>query len=202
MTQLISNQVLVERWRTGDQDAARQLFNRYVDRLSAIARHRIGHRLTARLDPDDVVQSVFRTFFGRVRDGQYSIEEPDDICKLLTKITVNKTLRQIEFQQAACRNPGHETRQGDNAQERIMELLAGDPSPEATVNFIDEFQNFLNALRRDDRTILELRFQGLDNDEVAQKLGVSDRKVRRVIERVRGLAQEAGLVPGEFRLAG
>lgn len=202
MTQVTSNQVLVEQWRTGDQEAARRLFNRYVDRLAAVARHRIGHRLTARVDPEDVVQSVFRTFFGRVRDGQYSIDEPDDLCKLLTKITVHKTLRQVEYQQAARRNPGQETRQGDSAQERMMDILSRDPSPEATVNFIDEFQHFLNGLRREDRTILELRFQGLDNDDVARKLGVSDRKVRRVVERVRGLAEAAGLVAGEFRLAG
>jgi RNA polymerase sigma-70 factor (ECF subfamily) len=194
MTQLVSNQVLVERWRAGDQDAARRLFDRYVDRLAAVARQRIGHRLTARVDPDDVVQSVFRTFFGRLRDGQFSIDEQDDLCKLLTKITVHKTLRQVEFQQAQRRNPGQETRQGDASQERLMELLAHGPSPEATVNFLDEFQHFLSALRPEERAILELRFQGHDNDEVAIKLGVSDRKVRRVVERMRSLAEQSGLL--------
>jgi RNA polymerase sigma-70 factor (ECF subfamily) len=194
MTQLVSNQVLVERWRAGDQDAARRLFDRYVDRLAAVARQRIGHRLTARVDPDDVVQSVFRTFFGRLRDGQFSIDEQDDLCKLLTKITVHKTLRQVEFQQAQRRNPGQETSQGEASHERLMELLARDPSPEATVNFLDEFQHFLSALRPEERAILELRFQGHDNDEVSVKLGVSDRKVRRVVERMRGLAEQSGLL--------
>jgi RNA polymerase sigma-70 factor (ECF subfamily) len=194
MTQLISNQVLVERWRAGDQDAARRLFDRYVDRLAAVARNRIGHRLTARVDPDDVVQSVFRTFFGRVRGGQFSIDEHDDLCKLLTKITVHKTLRQVEFQQAQRRNPGQETPQGDEPHARLMELLAHDPSPEATVTFLDEFNYFLGALRPEERTILELRLEGHDNDAVALKLGVSDRKVRRVVERMRGLAEASGLL--------
>jgi RNA polymerase sigma-70 factor (ECF subfamily) len=194
MIQLISNQTLVERWRAGDQDAARRLFDRYVDRLAAVARQRIGHRLTARVDPDDVVQSVFRTFFGRLRDGQFSIDEQDDLCKLLTKITVHKTLRQVEFQLAQRRNPGQETPQGEASHERLMELLAHDPSPEATVNFLDEFQHFLSGLRPEERAILELRFQGHDNDEVAVKLGVSDRKVRRVVERMRSLAEQSGLL--------
>jgi RNA polymerase sigma-70 factor (ECF subfamily) len=188
------SQELVERWRTGDQDAARLLFDRYVDRLAALARARIGQRLAARVDPEDIVQSVFRTFFGRLREGQYSIADQDDLCKLLMRITVHKTLRQVEFQFAARRDPGHETPQGDDSQQRLMDLLSHTPSPEATVTFLDELEHFLNELRPQEREILEMRFQGLDNEAVATRLGVSDRKVRRVVERIRGLAEQAGLV--------
>ena len=55
---------------------------------------------------------------------------------------------------------------------------------------------YLNELRPEERQILEMRFQGHSNEEVAAKLGASDRKVRRVIERVRGLAQQVELIPG------
>ena len=75
-----------------------------------------------------------------------------------------------------------------------------EPSPETTVAFVDELEHFLKELRPEERQILELRFQGHDNEEVAAQLGVSDRKVRRVIERVRGLAEQAGLFPGADRL--
>jgi RNA polymerase sigma-70 factor (ECF subfamily) len=196
VSDLADSQELVERWRAGDQEAARVLFDRYVDRLAAVARLRIGQRLTARVDADDVVQSVFRTFFGRLREGQYSIADQDDLCKLLMRITVHKTLRQVEFQSAARRNPGQETPQGAEPQQRLMEVLSNNPSPEATVSFLDQLEHFLNELRPEERQILEMRFQGHDNEEVAAKLGVSDRKVRRVVERVRGLAEHAGLIPG------
>ena len=200
MSSEINSHELVERWRAGDQDAARLLFDRYVDRLAAVARQRIGQRLGTRVDPDDVVQSVFRTFFGRLRDGQFSIADQDDLCKLLMRITVHKTLRQAEYQFAARRNPAHETPQGDPSHEPLMDLLSREPSPETTVAFVDELEHFLKELRPEERQILEMRFQGHDNEEVAAQLGVSDRKVRRVIERVRGLAEQAGLFPGADRL--
>jgi RNA polymerase sigma-70 factor (ECF subfamily) len=195
MPELIESRELVDRWRAGDQDAARLLFDRYVDRLAALARQRIGQRMAARVDADDVVQSVFRTFFGRLREGQYSIADQDDVCKLLVRITVHKTLRQVEYQGAARRDPGHEAPQGDCSPERMMELLSKQPSPETAISFLDELEHFLSELRPDERQILERRFQGQSNEEVAAALGVSDRKVRRVIERVRGLAEQAGLVP-------
>src|SRR5205823_4096100 len=84
---------LLKQWRTGNEEAARQLFDRYVTQLVALARRRISQRIAGRVDAEDIVQSVFRTFFHRVREGQFHIEDPDDLCKLLARITVHKTLR-------------------------------------------------------------------------------------------------------------
>src|SRR5437868_15033379 len=102
------DQSLIERCRSGDQEAARKLFDAYVERLVALARRRISQRLASRVDPEDIVQSVFRTFFGRVKAGQFHIEDQDDLCKLLMRITVHKTLRQVAHHKAAKRHPTHE----------------------------------------------------------------------------------------------
>jgi RNA polymerase sigma-70 factor (ECF subfamily) len=186
------DRVLVERWRAGDQDAARQLFDVYVDRLVVLARKRISQRLASRVDPEDVVQSVFRTFFGRLKKGQFNIEEQDDLCKLLVRITVHKTLQQVAFHKAAKRDPNLEEAQGTEHGERMMALLDREPSPEAAVAFLEQLDQFLNRLRPEERQILDLRMQGYNNNEIAAKLGIYDRKIRRVIERVRGLAEQEG----------
>lgn len=188
---------LVELFRAGNQDAARQLVDRYIDRLVALARQRLSHRLGSRVDPEDVVQSVFRTFFGRVKAGQFSINDQDDLCKLLVRITVHKVLRQVEFHQAAKRDSRQETEQGSRSQERLAELLDREPSPEATAAFIDQFTNFMSRMKEDERQVLEMRMQGYSNEEISAKLGIYDRKIRRIIERVRGLAEQAGLSPTE-----
>jgi RNA polymerase sigma-70 factor (ECF subfamily) len=189
---------LVAQWRAGDQDAARQLFDRYVDRLVGLARRRMGTQLARRVDPQDVVQSVFRTVFARLKDGQFHIEEQDDLCKLLMRVTVHKTLRQVEFHTAAKRNPGLEADQGSASQDRVMDLLDREPPPEAVVAFLDELEHFLNQLGPLERQVIELRLQGHSNEEIAAQLGVIDRRVRRIIERVRGLAssQDDLLFPG------
>src|SRR6266478_1541359 len=123
------SKVLVSRWRAGDQDAAKELFDRYASRLVALARKQISQRLASRVDPEDIVQSVFRTFFGRVKAGKFQFEDQDDLCKLLVRITINKTMRQIDFHTAAKRNPGHEVGQTEEGYDHLPELLAGEPSP-------------------------------------------------------------------------
>jgi len=186
------SKVLVARWRAGDQDAAKELFDRYASRLVALARRQISQRLASRVDPEDVVQSVFRSFFGRVKAGKFRIEEQDDLGKLLVRITVHKTLRKVEYHRAAKRDPRLEAVQGDYTGDDLLQVLDRDPTPEAVVAFVDQLDHFLSQLRPEERQILELRFQGYTNGEITKKLGIYDRKIRRLIERVRGLAEQEG----------
>jgi RNA polymerase sigma-70 factor (ECF subfamily) len=190
----LQSQELVARWRAGDQDAARQLFDRYVDRLVALVRRRIGTRLARRVDPEDVVQSVFRTVFGRLREGQFHIREQDDLCKLLMRVTVHKALRQVEFHGAEKRDMAREAPQGEKPLEQLMGVLDREPRPEAVVAFVDELEQFLSQLGPLERQVVELRLQGHGNEDVARQLGVIDRRVRRVVERVRCLAGQQDLL--------
>src|SRR5262245_5216743 len=64
---------LLARWRNGDQQAAAVLFHRYADRLVALAKSRLSARLASRVDPEDVVQSVYRSFFVDARVGRYDV---------------------------------------------------------------------------------------------------------------------------------
>src|SRR4051794_33361153 len=176
-------------WRAGDENAAKHLFDRYVDQLVALARRRISQRLSSRIDAEDIVQSVFRTFFNRAKEGQFTVEDPDDLCKLLARITVHKTLRQVAFHKRGKRDAGMETGQSEISQELLLSLLGGEPSPEETTAFLDQLEHFLCQMKPDDRRVLEMRMEGYSNVEIAAKLGITDRTIRRLMERVRDLAE-------------
>jgi RNA polymerase sigma-70 factor, ECF subfamily len=193
MLDSMDSRMLASLWRGGNADAAQQLFDRYVDRLVALARRRLSPALASRVDPEDIVQSVFRTFFLRLRDGRFHIEEQDGLCKLLMRITVNKTLRQVAFQKAAKRDPGQEAGQELAVPERLYELLDREPTPDEAVAFLDHLEHFLARLRPDHRRILELRLLGYNNEEIAKELNSYSRKIRRVLERVQELANEEGI---------
>src|SRR5438132_1018442 len=62
---------LMAQWRQGDQQAAAVLFQRYSGRLIELVRRRLSNRLNQRFDPEDVVQSAYRSFFAHARDGEY-----------------------------------------------------------------------------------------------------------------------------------
>jgi RNA polymerase sigma-70 factor, ECF subfamily len=188
-----TDRTLVHLWRGGDQEAAQKLFDRYVDRLVAVAKRRISERLAGRIDAEDVVQSVFRTFFVRAREGKFQIKDPDDLCRLLARMTVHKTLRKVEHHTAAKRDAGAEVGQSEDAQQRLSEFLDREPSPDAANSFLDELEHFLAQLKPEEQQILELRMQGHSTEEIAGQLKTYDRKVRRVMERIRGLAEQLGI---------
>jgi RNA polymerase sigma factor (sigma-70 family) len=195
MSDIDESRVLVARCRAGDAEAARLLFQRYVDRLVAVARRRLSQPMNSRVDPEDIVQSVFRTFFGRLKGGQFHLEQQNDLCKLLVRITVNKTLRQVAFQKAAKRDPGHEAHSDDREHDQVLHLLARDPDPEEAAAFLDQLEHFLKQLAPDERRILEMRVQGYSNEDICKELNIYDRKIRRVLERIRGLAEQEGWSP-------
>src|SRR3954469_24505435 len=88
---------LISEFKAGSESAARELFDKYCERLMRLARRRIGQRMTSRVDPEDVIQSAFRTFFVRVRNDEFKFEGENDLFKLLVRLTVHKTLRQVAF---------------------------------------------------------------------------------------------------------
>jgi RNA polymerase sigma-70 factor (ECF subfamily) len=186
--------VLLDLLRKGDEEAARKLFNAYAERLLNLARWRISQRMARRVDPEDIVQSVFRTFFTRVKAGLLTFEEQDDLSKLLVSITVRKTLRQIAHHRAAKRDPAMEVAQDDSSAQSLPDVQDVEPSPEATVIFVDLLEHFLGQLRPQDRPVLEMRLQGYRTEEIAKKLGTSDRQIRRTLEYIRAVAEQEELV--------
>jgi RNA polymerase sigma-70 factor (ECF subfamily) len=60
---------LIRRFRLGEDDAATQLYKRYAERLHRLAQRNTALDLTRRFDAEDVVQSVFRTFYTTSRTG-------------------------------------------------------------------------------------------------------------------------------------
>ena len=93
--------VLVERLRAGDARAAEALFARYARQLTRLAEQHLSRKLAGRVDGEDVVQSVFRTFFRRSAAGEFRLDASDQLWRLLLTITLRKV-------RAKC--PGHSTR--------------------------------------------------------------------------------------------
>src|SRR5258708_6854953 len=99
-----SDHSLLRRFRRGQDDAPTLLYLRYAERLRALAAAQRSAGLAARVDPEDIVQSVFRTFFRRAAEGQYDVPEGEEIWKLLLVIALNKIRALGAFHHAARRD--------------------------------------------------------------------------------------------------
>jgi len=177
---------LVERYRQGDEDAAKALFARYVGRLTSLAHSRLSAKLARRIDAEDVVQSVYRSFFVRAREGQYELHHSGDLWRLLAVITMNKLRRKVEHHTAAKRQVNQE--QSDAGEEGLPlyhEALTREPSPVETLAVLEEIDLLTRGLTDVQKRMVELRLQGYLIEEIAEAVARSERTVRRVLEKVK-----------------
>ena len=168
---------LVDRWRRGDAAAAEKLFARYADRLTRLAEQHLSRKLAGRVDGEDVVQSVFRTFFRRSAEGEFRIDGSVDIWRLLVKITVLKARAKGRFHMAAKRDLSAEIVRD----EWLPEAVASDPTPAEAAALVDQIETILRGLPSLYANVLDLRLQGHDVSSVATQLGLSRRTIHRAL---------------------
>jgi RNA polymerase sigma factor (sigma-70 family) len=178
---------LLARWRAGDQQAAEELFRRYVKRLTALARARLSDKLAGRVDPEDVVQSAYRSFFADARAGQYDLQRGGDLWRLLVSITLHKLRHQVERMQTQKRAVEREASFGTEDSLVLLQgnRLSGEPSPVEAVALADELEQLMRSLDPLKRRILEMRLQGYGLAEIAAQVECGERTVRRVIKEIK-----------------
>ena len=99
-----SDHSLVRRFRQGNQDAADLLYHRYADRLLTLVQARQFRDLASRVDYEDIVQSVFGSFFRGVSRGMYDAPAGEELWHLFLVITLNKIRAKGVFHRAAKRD--------------------------------------------------------------------------------------------------
>jgi RNA polymerase sigma-70 factor (ECF subfamily) len=171
---------LVERVRAGDPRAAEELFVRYARRLTRLAEEHLSRKLAARLDGEDVVQSVFRTFFQRTARGEFRIDSSSQLWRLLVKITVLKARAQGRRHAADKRDVGAEAAAGGDAW--LQEALTREPGPEEAAALVDQVEHLLRGLPALYCHVLEMRLEGHSVADVAARHGVSRQTVYRALE--------------------
>jgi RNA polymerase sigma factor (sigma-70 family) len=181
--------ILLERFRDGDELAAEALFSRYFERLTRLARRRLSARLASRTDPEDIVMSVYRSFFKGARAGRFSLGRGGDLWSLLASITNHKLLRQVRHHSADCRSVEVELSL-EHAMAGRSPVQRREPSAEEAVALADELEWVFSNMDVFGRRVLELRLQGSQLSEIAQEVGRSERTVRRALAHARELLCE------------
>lgn len=177
-TSALSDRSLVRRLQGGDNDAATQIYLRYAKRLELLAQKRCAPDLRARFDAEDVVQSVFRTFFRRAERGEYVVPDGDELWKLLLVIAMNKIRANCVHHRAAKRDVRH-TISG----KAIEQSASGDETGLAVLRMVVE--QALEHLPAPYRQIVELRIEEYEVAEIAQRTGRAKRSVERFLQEFR-----------------
>jgi RNA polymerase sigma-70 factor (ECF subfamily) len=175
------------RIRAGDRDATTLVFQRFANRLLALAQSRLDQVTRQKTDPEDVLQSVFCSFFRRMSDQQWEVDSWDSLWGLLAMITVRKCGHRVDYFRAACRDVQREvsTDQGADSIGNCPEPVADDPTPSAAAMLAETVDYLLRGLDGRDRRIVEMNLEGYTYTEIGDRVRCTERTVYRVLERVR-----------------
>ena len=165
----------------------RAVFEQFSRRLIGLARVHLDGRLKHKVDPEDVVQSAYKSFLLRYGDGALAAEGWDGLWGLLTLITIRKCADRARYYEADCRNVGREVGASSGSGSAPLWLAAAgrEPTPDEAVVLAEIVEDLLGRLGGDERMIVELSLQGYSTLEISEQTGRAERSVRRLRERVR-----------------
>src|SRR4051794_20549407 len=175
----LSDRSLLRRVQRGQADASTALFLRYAKRLHAIATSQSSEELARRVDPEDIVQSVFRTFFRRASQGHYTVPDGEEIWKLLLVISLNKVRAAGSYHRAAKRDV-RRTSAGEAFDRAVESQPGGDEASLVTLRLVVE--ELLSDMNESHRRMIELRIEGHEVNEIAEAVQRSKRSVERVLQ--------------------
>ncbi|MFM7129024.1 MAG: RNA polymerase sigma factor [bacterium] len=174
-----SDHALIRQFRNGEIDASTQLYVKYASRLIGLTMRKSGADLARQVDPEDIVQSVFRTFFRRVGDGQYDVPEGEDIWKLLLVIALNKIRAVATYHKAAKRDI---RRTEGNVPPEIYASFSDNRDEVALVSLRMVIDEMMEDLLEVNRQIVFMRIEGFELAEIAARVHRSKRTVERVLQ--------------------
>jgi RNA polymerase sigma-70 factor (ECF subfamily) len=179
----------LRRVRAGDAAAAAELVRRYEPVIRCEARLRMTDPRLGRLfDSLDICQSVLASFFVRAAAGQFDLDEPNDLIRLLVQMARNKVVSQARRRQA---------RAADRDRAEVSDLQrigSAGPTPSRLAAGRDLLAAVLNRLTAEVRQIADLRSQGRAWPDVAAELGgTPDARRKQLTRALDCIAQELGI---------
>lgn len=175
-----------ERLRSGENQAAQELLTRYSARIVALARQRLDGRYAAKIDPDDVLQSVFRTFFRRLGGGDIDLRDWASLTGLLSLLTLRKCNGKKRALATAKRDTSLEVCLVDSEGEAFeLQIPTREPTPDEVAAFTELLEYMLTNVDVREREILEMILAGHTIEEIASGIKRSRRTVQRSLARVR-----------------
>jgi RNA polymerase sigma factor (sigma-70 family) len=174
---------LIARLRDRDETAAAEVHGRFVRRLVALACRQFEPWVRAKADHEDVVQSVFQSFFARCQRGEFAFDDWDALWNLLALITVRKCRRRRAALRAGRRDAAREVpawSRPDEGRDPVIDALDRDPTPAEAAMLAEVLRSWLHGLAPRERAVVELGLQGFSNPEIAERLGRTERTVRRI----------------------
>jgi RNA polymerase sigma-70 factor (ECF subfamily) len=181
---------LLARHRDGDPDALDQLYRRYLDRLHAVVRLRMGPGLRAKMESCDIVQEAFLASLRNV--DRFTYRGEGHFFHWLCRITENRIRDEVDRNAARKRDMARERRlerrrpSRDSVLGPVRELarLTTPRTQAARAEQVARLERAVDQLPPPQReALLLVRYEGLSLQDAAAKMDRSPDAVRMLVAR-------------------
>ncbi len=194
--------ILISKVKEGDEDSVRELWNRYSGALVRSAQTRISKQVAAKVDSEDLAQSVFFAIYrGAVEDKFDQLNDRAGFWTLVLAITRRKAVDRIRNLTAAKRGGVAAMRAsqeavGESVANIVDRALSREVDPQVEVECEDLLESLKQQLDIEDASgmltrVAMSRIAGLSVKEIAAELDRTERTVERKLSLIRSLWSES-----------
>ncbi len=175
--------------KTGDSTAGNRIWQHYFDRLVRSVRGRLYGQNRAVSDEEDIVLSVFDSFYNAAENGRFpDLSDRDDLWRLLLRMAARKVVDKRRHDRRQRRGGDVTLHSLDHADDdqRIIEAIGDEPSPEMVLMMQESLEMFFSHLGVGQlRDLAGAKLEGYSNAELAQRFGCSERTIERRLHLIR-----------------
>ena len=173
---------LLDEISRGSEEATRNFIDLYGPHVQRAVRRRLNVRMRSRFDSHDFMQAVWASFFARLPDLRDVLERPSSIIRFLARMASNKVVD--EYRRCFESEKNNVLRE-----QRITDDLSPSgrhrpPRPSEFAIAHEQWARLVEGQPEHYQQILTLRVAGETHKEIARRLNVSERTVRRVIKKL------------------
>jgi RNA polymerase sigma factor (sigma-70 family) len=186
---LTATTVLLLRAHSGQADALGQLYARYHDRLSSLARTYLASCPFPVVGAEDAAQDALLSFHGRFLAREFpDLQDSNSLWKLLATITHRKALQAVRSEQTAKRGGGAVgplQTSSAGRDRRDAEPASMESNPYEAAVEADLLELLYAQLNETNRQIAWLRMAGYTVREIAVRVNRSEKGVERRLDTIR-----------------
>ena len=180
--------------KTGDSAAANRIWQHYFDRLVRAVRGRLNGQNRAISDEEDIVLSVFDSFYIAAENGRFpDLSDRDDLWRLLLRMSARKVVDKRRHDQRQRRGGDvnvHSLNQSgeDN---NVFEAIGDEPSPDMVLMMQESVEEVFSHLGVGQlRELAGAKLEGYSNAELAGRFSCSERTIERRLHLIREKCQQ------------
>ncbi len=187
--------------KSGDPVAANHIWQHYFARLVRAVRARTRGQNSAVSDDEDIVLSVFDSFYDAAQNGRFpDLSDRDDLWRLLMRMAARKVVdkRRRDQRQRRGGEVTFHTLNDAGDDHQIIDAIGNEPSPEMVLMMQESVQQLFSHLGVGPLADLAVaKLEGQTNAEIARRFGCSERTIERRLRLIREKYQQELIEPDE-----